>query len=120
MPQQNETGFVHWDSNLSIMLLLDLNRRAWKPSYCVGVAAAQMPVLSKNAECVLRIIQNMGSLTTSAILEAARKEEYAEICDDCAGGDSFVDAANQLVELGLVEKKFGRGGYRWYLRGVGE
>ena len=76
-----------------------------------------MSDLSKNAQCVLKILENADSLTTSEILELAHTEEYAELCTDCAGGDAFVAAANQLVEKGLITKKFGKGGYRWQLKG---
>jgi hypothetical protein len=74
-----------------------------------------MSDLSKNAQCVLKILGNLGPLTTTEILEAAHNQEYADICTDCAGGDAFVVAANQLVEQGLVQKAFGKGGYRWHL-----
>ena len=74
-----------------------------------------MSDLSKNSQCVLKILETADSLTTTEILEIARKKKYADICTDCAGGDAFVAAANQLVEMGLVTKKFGKGGYRWYL-----
>ena len=71
--------------------------------------------LSTNAQCVIRILETQDSLTTSEILELARNPEHADICQDCAGGDTFVVAANQLVEQGLITKKFGKGGYRWQL-----
>lgn len=74
-----------------------------------------MTDLSKNVQCVLQILETSESLTTTEILELAKKPEYAELCTDCAGGDTFVVAANQLVESGLITKKFGRGGYRWQL-----
>ncbi len=74
-----------------------------------------MPELSRNAQCVLKILQNTEFLTTTEILEIAHTEDYAELCTDCAGGDAFVAAANQLVEKGLITKKFGKGGYRWQL-----
>lgn len=74
-----------------------------------------MSDLSKNAQCVLRILEEMDSLTTSEILERARDPRFADLCTDCAGGDTFVVAANQLVEKGLITKKFGKGGYRWQL-----
>jgi hypothetical protein len=74
-----------------------------------------MTDLSKNAQCVLRILENAESLTTTEILEIADTDDFAELCIDCAGGDTFVAAANQLVELGLITKKFGKGGYRWQL-----
>ena len=80
---------------------------------CPGSLA--MPDLSKNAQCVLAILQTAGSLTTVEILEMAQKEDYSNLCHDCAGGDAFVAAANQLVEHGLIRKKFGKGGYRWEL-----
>lgn len=74
-----------------------------------------MTELTKNAECILRILESADFLTTSEILERARLPEYADLCQDCAGGDAFVVAANQLVEAGLIKKKFGKGGYRWSL-----
>ena len=74
-----------------------------------------MSDLSKNAQCVLKILESNESLTTTEILEIAGTDEYANLCTDCAGGDAFVAAANQLVESGLITKKFGKGGYRWQL-----
>ncbi len=74
-----------------------------------------MSDFSKNIQCVLKILENADSLTTAEILEIAHTEDYAELCSDCAGGDTFVAAANQLVEDGLITKKFGKGGYRWQL-----
>ena len=74
-----------------------------------------MSDLSNNAQCVLKVLETQDFLTTSEILELARKPEFADICQDCAGGDTFVVAANQLVEQGLITKKFGKGGYRWHL-----
>ena len=74
-----------------------------------------MTDLAKNAQCVLRMLEDNESLTTSEILALARQSEYEELCTDCAGGDTFVVAANQLVESGLITKKFGKGGYRWQL-----
>ncbi|MGD9396854.1 MAG: hypothetical protein PVJ05_10535 [Candidatus Thorarchaeota archaeon] len=71
--------------------------------------------LSRNAQCVLKILENAESLTTTEILEIASTDDYADLCTDCAGGDAFVAAANQLVEKGLITKKFGKGGYRWQL-----
>ncbi len=75
-----------------------------------------MSDLSRNAECVLRILQGSTEpLTTSEILEAAHDEELSDICQDCAGGDTFIIAARQLVDKGLITKKLGKGGYRWKL-----
>ncbi|MHA2386406.1 MAG: hypothetical protein ACXAEE_09390 [Candidatus Thorarchaeota archaeon] len=75
-----------------------------------------MSDLSRNAECVLKILQNATEpLTTSEILEAARGEELSDICQDCAGGDTFIVAARQLVDQGFITKKLGKGGYRWQL-----
>jgi len=74
-----------------------------------------MTDLSRNAQCVLRILESSESLTTAEILALAREERFSELCTDCAGGDTFVVAANQLVEQGLITKKFGKGGYRWQI-----
>jgi hypothetical protein len=74
-----------------------------------------MPALSKNAQCILKILGDLGALTTTEILEAVSNQKYANICTDCAGGDTFVVTVNQLVEQGLVQKTFGKGGYRWCL-----
>ena len=74
-----------------------------------------MTDLSRNAQCVLRILETSDSLTTAEILALAREERFSELCTDCAGGDTFVVAANQLVEQGLITKKFGKDGYRWQI-----
>jgi len=74
-----------------------------------------MSDLSDNAQCVLKILETAESLTTTEILEIAKTEKFANLCSDCAGGDSIVATANQLVEKGLLLKKFGKGGYRWQL-----
>ena len=75
-----------------------------------------MSELSRNAQCVLNILQNATSpLTTSEILEIARSDEHADICQDCAGGDTFIVAARQLVDKGLISKTLGKGGYRWQM-----
>jgi hypothetical protein len=74
-----------------------------------------MSTLSRNAQCVLKILEAGSLLTTSQILELARRAEYAAICKDCAGGDAFVIAANQLVERGLITRKLGKGGYHWQI-----
>ncbi len=74
-----------------------------------------MSDLSNNAQCVLKILETTESLTTTEILEIAKTKEFAKLCTDCAGGDSIVATANQLVEKGLITKKFGKGGYRWQL-----
>ena len=74
-----------------------------------------MSDLSKNAQCVLKILESTDSLTTTEILEIAQIEEYTDLCTDCVGGDAFVAAANQLVDMGMITKKFGKGGYRWQL-----
>ena len=74
-----------------------------------------MTDLSRNAQCVLKILESTDSLTTAEILAMAREEHFSELCTDCAGGDTFVVAANQLVERGLITKTFGKGGYRWQL-----
>ncbi len=78
-------------------------------------AAHAMTELSRNAQCVLKILETTDSLTTAEILAMAREKRFTELCTDCAGGDTFVVAANQLVEQGFITKKFGKGGYRWYL-----
>jgi hypothetical protein len=77
-----------------------------------------MSDLSRNAECVIKILSDASDdLTTIEILENARREEYASICQDCAGGDAFIVAARQLVEKGLITKKLAKGGYRWRIAG---
>jgi hypothetical protein len=74
-----------------------------------------MSDLTKNAQCVLKILEHAESLTTTEILEIANTGKYTNLCTDCAGGDAFIAAANQLVKKGLISKKFGKGGYRWQL-----
>jgi hypothetical protein len=101
----------------SFKTFVETQQESWRSLHigaCLGSGA--MSGFSKNAQCVLKILGTADSLTTVEILEIARKEEFSELCHDCAGGDSFVVAANQLVEQGLIMKKFGKGGYRWQLK----
>lgn len=75
-----------------------------------------MSDLSRNAQCVLQILKDVTNpLTTSEILEIAQGDDYSDICQDCAGGDTFVVAARQLVDMGFITKTLGKGGYRWQL-----
>lgn len=74
-----------------------------------------MSTLSRNAQCVLKILETVGALTTTEILEIARTEDFADLCTDCVGGDTIAATANHLVERGFVTRQFGKGGYRWQL-----
>lgn len=80
-------------------------------------ATTRLPMsdLSKNAQCILKILDTAESLTTAEILEIANTEAFADICTGCAGGDTIAATANQLVERGFIVRKFGKGGYRWQL-----
>lgn len=87
-------------------------------AFLLGLAPQpnMMSDLSRNAQCVLEILQNaITPLMTSEVLEIARSDEYADICQDCAGGDTFIVAARQLVDKGLITRKLGKGGYRWQI-----
>lgn len=89
-----------------------------KLSYLSILRRETMSGLSRNAQCVLRILESSESMLTSEILETAKQPEYVDLCADCAGGDAFIAAANQLASQGLIAKKFGKGGYRWHLVGA--
>ncbi len=89
-----------------------------KLSYLSILRCETMSGLSRNAQCVLRILELSESMLTSEILKTARQPEYVDLCADCAGGDAFIAAANQLASQGLIAKKFGKGGYRWHLVGA--
>ena len=74
-----------------------------------------MSDLPRNSQCIFRILQDADSLTTSEIIDLALGKQYSDLCGGCAGGDVIIAAANQLVEMGLATKIFGKGGYRWQL-----
>ena len=86
-----------------------------KLSYLSILRREAMLGLSRNAQCILRILESSESMLTSEILETAKQPEYVDLCSDCAGGDAIIAAANQLASQGLIAKKFGKGGYRWHL-----
>ena len=104
-----------------IHLRIVLNQNLYSSkAFILGTAPRpdKMSDLSGNAECVLKILKDATEpLLTAEILEIARRDEYADICQDCAGGDTFVVAARQLVDKGLITKQIGKGGYRWQLAG---
>ncbi len=89
-----------------------------KLSYLSILRRKAMSSLSRNAKCVLRILESSESMLTSEILETAKKPEYVDFCANCDGGCAFIAAANQLASQGLIAKKFGKGGYRWHLVGA--
>ena len=115
-PEKTERALPRWNSFKDCVE----SKPPLKQSLHIGTVPRpdKMSDLSGNAECVLRILKDaIDPLTTAEILETARREAYADICQDCAGGDTFVVAARQLVDKGLITKKLGKGGYRWQMAG---
>lgn len=70
-------------------------------------------VLTDNETCVLVVLKEANDLSTEEFLERARK--YA-ICKDCKDENAVIHAAETLIKMGLVERRFAKGRYLWSLK----
>ncbi len=69
-------------------------------------------VLTDNEQCVLIVLKNKNDLTTQEFLK--RAEDYA-ICKDCKDENAVINAAETLIKMGLVARRFAKGKYLWSL-----
>lgn len=70
-------------------------------------------VLTDNEACVLEVLKIKNGLTTDEFLEIAGG---IPLCKDCKDENAVIVAAETLIKMGLVARKFEKGKYRWSLR----
>lgn len=70
-------------------------------------------VKDRNVECVLAILRKKNPATTKDIL--AMRDLFPELCAGCSSGGDVILAGKELVERGIVERKWSRDGFLWKL-----
>ncbi len=69
-------------------------------------------VLTDNETCVVEVLREKNGLSTDDFLKLA--EKYP-ICKDCKDENAVINAAETLIKMGLVSRKFQKGKYLWSL-----
>ncbi len=67
-------------------------------------------VLSDNEQCVLEVLGTRSPVATKEFLKIA---EDIPLCKDCKDENAVINAAETLIKMGLVERKFQKGKYVW-------
>lgn len=73
-------------------------------------------VLSDNEQCVLEVLKVKDHLSTPEFLNIA---ESIPMCKDCRDENAVMVAAETLIKMGRVARKFKKGKYYWSLAGDG-
>lgn len=68
---------------------------------------------NRNIECVLAILKEKNPATTKEIL--ALTDKFPDLCVGCSSGGDVIMAGKELVEQGIVERKWTSDGYSWKL-----
>ncbi|MHA1687025.1 MAG: hypothetical protein ACTSYD_11585 [Candidatus Heimdallarchaeaceae archaeon] len=68
---------------------------------------------NRNVECVLAILRKKNPATTKDIL--AMRYLFPELCAGCSSGGDVILAGKELVDRGIVERKWSRDGFLWKL-----
>ena len=70
--------------------------------------------MNSNQQCVITILRDHGDqLTTSQILDYTKN--YPDLCRGCSSGTQVISAGIQLMEMGLIKREIGKGGFKWSL-----
>ncbi len=70
-------------------------------------------VLTDNEQCVLEVLKIKNHLTTREFLKVA---ESLPLCKDCKDENAVIHAAETLIRMGAVERKFLKGKFIWALK----
>ena len=68
---------------------------------------------NRNVECILAILRKKNPATTKDIL--AMRDLFPELCAGCSSGGDVILAGKELVDRGIVERKWSRDGFLWKL-----
>jgi wyosine [tRNA(Phe)-imidazoG37] synthetase (radical SAM superfamily) len=71
-------------------------------------------VLTDNEQCVLEVLKLKSPVTTKQFLSLA---EGIPLCKDCKDENAVINAAETLIKMGRVERKFQKGKYLWSSNG---
>ena len=67
----------------------------------------------RNIDCVMAILKEKSPATTKEIL--ALTDKFPELCVGCSSGGDVIMAGKELVEQGILERKWTSEGYSWTL-----
>jgi MoaA/NifB/PqqE/SkfB family radical SAM enzyme len=70
-------------------------------------------VLTDNEQCVLEVLKLENGISTKRFLALA---EGLAICKDCKDENAVINAAETLIKMGVVERKFVKGKYLWTMK----
>ncbi len=70
-------------------------------------------VLTDNEQCVLAVLAMESPVPTTRFLAIAAS---LPLCKDCKDENAVVNAAETLIKMGLIERKFMKGKYIWGLK----
>jgi cyclic pyranopterin phosphate synthase len=70
-------------------------------------------VLTDNEQCVLEVLKMENPVGTERFLQLAQD---IALCRDCKDENAVITAAETLIKMGLVSRKFLKGRYLWSLR----
>jgi hypothetical protein len=70
-------------------------------------------ILTDNEQCVLEVLKIKNGLTTKQFLDIA---ESLPLCKDCKDENAVINAAETLIKMGAVERKFVKGKYLWTMK----
>jgi MoaA/NifB/PqqE/SkfB family radical SAM enzyme len=86
------------------------------PARYEAADAGSRELLTDNERCVLVVLKDQDGLSTEAFLKSASR--YG-ICKNCQDQNAVLSAAETLVRMGLVERRFEKGRYVWGLLEAG-
>jgi organic radical activating enzyme len=70
-------------------------------------------ILTDNEQCVLEVLGIESPVTTKRFLAIA---EGLALCKDCKDENAVINAAETLIKMGLIERKFQKGKYVWKIK----
>jgi hypothetical protein len=108
---------IGWDASYArvfgtdeIKPLLEIPERYDAPTRGRPKHEGRAGVLTDNEQCVLEVLKLENGITTKRFLALA---EGLAICKDCKDENAVINAAETLIKMGAVERKFVKGKYLW-------
>lgn len=71
-------------------------------------------VLTDNEQCVVEVLNMKSPVTTKQFLDIA---EDLPLCKDCKDENAVINAAETLIKMDVIERKFQKGKYIWARKG---
>ncbi|MHA2357498.1 MAG: hypothetical protein ACXABK_01855 [Candidatus Heimdallarchaeaceae archaeon] len=67
----------------------------------------------RNLQCIIAILKKQNPATTKEIM--AMRDLFPDLCAGCSSGGDVILAGKELVEQGIVERKWTSAGFAWKL-----